>query len=291
MSCAWSRRIAARWATRSSATARRSRLRMVTQGDTHFGEHGWRDRIRAARRSGTRWASTPPRTGVVHGEADGLPSLIVDRYADWLVLQSLSQATDRHLPAIVDALVELLSPKGILARNDPKVRTLEGLEQTVEVLYGEVPEFIEVREGPVTYQVDPRHGQKTGLFLDQRENREAAAGMRAADCSTASATTAASRCIWPTSASRCWRWTHRPMPSRASPPTPRATTCRTSTAREGNVFDELRVLRARRRAVRHDRARPAGLCEEQGVGREGVVRLQGHQPARAAAAVAWAACS
>ena len=55
------------------------------------------------------------------------------------------------------------------------MRTLEGLEQTVEVLYGEVPEFIEVREGPVTYQVDPRHGQKTGLFLDQRENREAAA--------------------------------------------------------------------------------------------------------------------
>ena len=112
---------------------------------------------------------------LVHGEADGLPSLIVDRYADWVVLQSLSQATDRHRPAIVEALVELLAPKGILARNDPKVRTLEGLDQSVEVLYGEVPEFIEVREGPVTYQVDPRHGQKTGLFLDQRENREAAA--------------------------------------------------------------------------------------------------------------------
>jgi 23S rRNA (cytosine1962-C5)-methyltransferase len=69
----------------------------------------------------------------------------------------------------------LLQPAGILARNDPKVRTLEGLDQHVEVLHGTVPESVLVREGPIEYEVDLRRGQKTGLFLDQRENREAAA--------------------------------------------------------------------------------------------------------------------
>jgi 23S rRNA (cytosine1962-C5)-methyltransferase len=78
------------------------------------------------------------------------------------------------MPEITAALVELVGPKGILARNDPRVRQLEGLEQKVEALYGDVPERIEVCEGAVRYDVDPWHGQKTGLFLDQRENREAA---------------------------------------------------------------------------------------------------------------------
>jgi 23S rRNA (cytosine1962-C5)-methyltransferase len=72
-------------------------------------------------------------------------------------------------------LNDLLHPAGILARNDPKVRTLEGLEQRVDVLAGDIPDTVSVREGPVEYDVDLRHGQKTGLFLDQRENRDAAA--------------------------------------------------------------------------------------------------------------------
>jgi 23S rRNA (cytosine1962-C5)-methyltransferase len=79
------------------------------------------------------------------------------------------------LPEITRALVELARPAGILARNDPRVRLLEGLEQKVDVLYGEVPETIDVREGHIHYSVDPYRGQKTGLFLDQRENRIAAA--------------------------------------------------------------------------------------------------------------------
>ena len=112
---------------------------------------------------------------LVHGEADRLPSLVVDRYADYLVVQALSQAIDRLLPEITRLLVELLSPRGILARNDPRVRLLEGLDQRVEVLHGTVPETIDVREGHVTHAVDPYRGQKTGLFLDQRENRVAAA--------------------------------------------------------------------------------------------------------------------
>lgn len=112
---------------------------------------------------------------LVHGEGDLLPSLVVDRYGDYLVVQALSQGMDRLLPEVTRALVERLSPAGILARNDPKVRALEGLEQKVEVLHGEVPDTVAVREGPVEYDVDLRRGQKTGLFLDQRENREAAA--------------------------------------------------------------------------------------------------------------------
>lgn len=111
---------------------------------------------------------------LVHGEADRLPSLIVDRYGDHLVVQALSQGIDRRLPDITEALVSLLHPAGILARNDPRVRLLEGLEQKVEILYGEVPDRLEVREGAVRYDMDPWQGQKTGLFLDQRENREAA---------------------------------------------------------------------------------------------------------------------
>ena len=111
----------------------------------------------------------------MHGEADLLPSLIVDRYGDYLVMQTLSQGMDRLAPTLVKLLVELTGAKGVLARNDPKVRTLEGLEQKVEVLHGEVPETIDVTEAGITYAVDPWRGQKTGLFLDQRENREAAA--------------------------------------------------------------------------------------------------------------------
>jgi len=111
---------------------------------------------------------------LVHGEADRLPSLIVDRYGDHLVVQALSQGIDRRLKEITAALADIVRPAGILARNDPRVRLLEGLEQRVEVLAGAVPEHLEVREGAVRYQVDPWKGQKTGLFLDQRENREAA---------------------------------------------------------------------------------------------------------------------
>jgi len=99
----------------------------------------------------------------------------VDRYGDYLVVQALSQGVDRLLPDLTRILVELARPAGILARNDPRVRLLEGLEQRVDLLHGAVPEAIEVREGAVRYQVDPYHGQKTGLFLDQRENRVAAA--------------------------------------------------------------------------------------------------------------------
>lgn len=150
-------------------------LRMLTRGDAPADEALIRQRLEHAigYRETLQLDATAYR--LVHGEGDLLPSLVVDRYADYVVVQALSQGTDRLLPQITRMLVEILAPAGILARNDPKVRALEGLDQTVAVLHGEIPDSVVVREGPVTYEVDLRKGQKTGLFLDQRENREAAA--------------------------------------------------------------------------------------------------------------------
>jgi len=150
-------------------------LRMLTHLDADAGPDLWRRRIETAMRFRDSLHIDATAMRLVHGEADLLPSLIVDRYGQWLVLQALSQGVDRLLPTIVEMLVELTAPAGILARNDPRVRQLEGLEQKVEVLHGTVPERIEVTESGIRYDVDPWHGQKTGLFLDQRENRAAAA--------------------------------------------------------------------------------------------------------------------
>ena len=150
-------------------------LRMLTLGDAAADISLWRTRLEAALRFRASLNLDATAYRLVHGEADLLPSLVIDRYADYLVVQALSQGVDRMLPAITKVLVELVAPNGILARNDPRVRQLEGLEQKVEVLHGTVPESVVVREGPIEYEADLWKGQKTGLFLDQRENREAAA--------------------------------------------------------------------------------------------------------------------
>jgi 23S rRNA (cytosine1962-C5)-methyltransferase len=150
-------------------------LRMLSYGETIADDDLVRRRLEAAVSFRQTLDIDASAYRLVHGEADLLPSLIVDRYADYLVVQTLSQGMDRLTPIVVSVLTELLQPLGILARNDPRTRLLEGLEQRVEVLAGDVPETVEVKEGPVIYDVDLRRGQKTGLFLDQRENREAAA--------------------------------------------------------------------------------------------------------------------
>ncbi len=150
-------------------------LRLLTRGADPADLSLWRSRLQEAVRFRESLAIDATAFRLVHGEADRMPSLIVDRYGDYLVLQALSQGVDRLLPDITRLLVELLQPAGILARNDPRVRLLEGLEQRVEVLHGSVPDSVEIREGHVVSRVDPHRGQKTGLFLDQRENRTAAA--------------------------------------------------------------------------------------------------------------------
>ncbi|HVO12418.1 MAG TPA: class I SAM-dependent rRNA methyltransferase [Vicinamibacteria bacterium] len=169
------------WSSRSEI-----RLRMIERSHQPV-EGFWRQRIERARAWRHTIAAGAEAYRVVHGEGDGLPGLVVDRYGDYLVLQTLSQATERAKPEIVSELVQLFDPRGIVERNDPRVRTLEGLEQTVSVPYGEVPETVEVREGDLRLRVDLRRGQKTGLFLDQRENHLAVrryARGRALDCFT-----------------------------------------------------------------------------------------------------------
>jgi len=226
---------AAFWSSQSQIA-----LRMVALGDEVVGDGTWRHRLAAAvaQRDLLHIDATAYR--IVHGEADRLPSLVIDKYGEYLVVQALSQATDRRLPELTEALVELLAPKGILARNDPKVRTLEGLEQAVQVLHGEIPSNVQVREGAVQYAVDLWHGQKTGLFLDQRENRVASAQYargRMLDCFSyngAFALSLAPRCsdvlALDASADAVARITqHAALNGLMN-----------VTAREANVFDELR---------------------------------------------------
>jgi 23S rRNA (cytosine1962-C5)-methyltransferase len=124
---------------------------------------------------------------VVSSEGDLLPGLVVDRYASWLVLQTLNQGMDRARDLIVDCLTELLHPSGILARNDASVRRLEGLPLETVVVAGEIPNRVPIEMNGLKLEADLLHGQKTGIYLDQRENYVAAARCargRVLDCFT-----------------------------------------------------------------------------------------------------------
>jgi len=110
---------------------------------------------------------------LVHAESDYLPGLIVDRYGEWLVLQSLTLGIERWKQALVDLLVDAVGGvRGVYERSDVDVRAKEGLSPSTGVLYGEKPpELVEVLEGGYRFLVDVRQGHKTGFYLDQRENR------------------------------------------------------------------------------------------------------------------------
>ena len=225
-------------------------LRMLTRDARPIDEAFWRARLDAAIRFRDTLRLDATAYRLVHAEADLLPSLIVDRYGDYLVLQALSQGMDRLVPTLVPILVELTGALGVLARNDPKVRLLEGLPQTVEKLYGDVPEVIDVREGAIRHAVDPWHGQKTGLFLDQRENREAAARYahgRLLDCFSYNggfALPLAAQCASVDALDISADAVARIAVNAA------ANGIANITAREANVFDELRHLE--REGVRYD---------------------------------------
>ena len=125
---------------------------------------------------------------LVFAESDRLPALIVDAFGDVLVLQCLALGMDRFKQDVVDALVQEMNPRGIWERNDVPVRRLEGLEETTGLLYGDVPDRVEILENGVRFLVDVKKGQKTGFFLDQKENRAAiapfVAGKKVLDCFT-----------------------------------------------------------------------------------------------------------
>lgn len=122
---------------------------------------------------------------VVFAEADDLPALIVDKYDDILVCQFLSLGIDKRKDMIVKCLVDVLSPRGIYERSDVQVRQKEGLEEHTGLLYGEVPDEVIITENGIKMSVDVKNGQKTGYFLDQKENRLASrryAKGRVLDC-------------------------------------------------------------------------------------------------------------
>ena len=163
------------------------RLRFLSASAGPIDAAWWTERIRAAaaRRVGidaTAWR-------VVHGEADGLPSLVVDRYGPYLVAQLLSAGLERVRDDVLAGLREALHPDGILLRHDAAIRRHEGLSLEVTLAAGTVPQIIEVAEHGIRYRAAPWTGQKTGAFLDQRENRvlaaaHARAGGRALDLFT-----------------------------------------------------------------------------------------------------------
>lgn len=131
----------------------------------------WRARLQRAlaRRATLEHDTTGYR--LVHGEGDGCPSLVCDRYEHWLVVQLMSAGLERFRREIVEALIDLTGAQGILARNDVALRDREQLPREVVVLHGTVPREIEISEHGVRYLAAPWDGQKTGAFLDQRENR------------------------------------------------------------------------------------------------------------------------
>ena len=108
---------------------------------------------------------------MVFAESDNLPALIIDKYGDVLVMQCLSLGIDLRKQMICNCLVKLFNPKGIFERSDVSVRKKEGLPEIKQVLYGEVPDYQEIIENGIRMLVDVKNGQKTGYFLDQKENR------------------------------------------------------------------------------------------------------------------------
>jgi len=145
-------------------------LRMLTRGEERLDGEWLRQRLMAAaaRRREIRGTNA---VRLVHGEADGLPGLIVDRYGDVLVVQIRNMGMERWREPIVEALRALFAPRGIYERSDVEAREEEGLEPRTGLLWGEVPEPVEVVEDGLVFETSVARGQKTGFYLDQRENR------------------------------------------------------------------------------------------------------------------------
>jgi 23S rRNA (cytosine1962-C5)-methyltransferase len=144
-------------------------------------------RIRAARKFRESVVMDSTAYRLVYAEADFLPGLIIDRYGDCFAIQALDQGMDRAIPEIVAALEDQFAPRAIVARNDAAVRSLEQLPREIRVLSGEVDGPVAIHMNGFQMEADLLHGQKTGVFLDQRENYLAVARWgrgKALDCFT-----------------------------------------------------------------------------------------------------------
>lgn len=157
------------------STVSRIALRFVTETDEAVDRAFWEARLNRAIDFRRRVVRDADAYRLIYGEADGFPGLVVDHYAGHLAAQALHPAMERLLPEITELLQEHLSPGSITLRHDAEMRQLEGLPLEVKTMWGEPPPLVMVQERPARLYVDLRRGQKTGLFLDQRENRQAAA--------------------------------------------------------------------------------------------------------------------
>ncbi|MBL7997201.1 MAG: class I SAM-dependent rRNA methyltransferase [Candidatus Kapabacteria bacterium] len=160
-------------------------LRYNAEPDTDF----FISRLRDALRLRERLFADEPAYRLCFGESDLLPGLIIDRYGDYCAVQHLSAGADLRAGMISDALQAVLPGlRGIIAKNDSQLRTKEGLTRTEQILFGEIPDTLTIRENGVQLDVSLLHGQKTGYFLDQRLNRKTVAdyahGLRVLDCFT-----------------------------------------------------------------------------------------------------------
>ena len=162
-------------------------LRFLSQTEESIDRDWWRQRIlkAIARRDGLTADTNAYR--LVYAEGDLLPSIIIDRYNDVLVLQTLAQGSERIKQLLIEILVEEVGPRAVIERNDVRVRQYEGLELTASVLHGQAPDEFQIVQDGIRFLVAPLSGQKTGSFLDQRENRIAARALahgRGLDCFT-----------------------------------------------------------------------------------------------------------
>lgn len=148
-------------------------IRLLTREDVAVDRAFFTERLRRAAEFRERVVENSDSYRLVYGDGDLLSSIIIDRYGDYLVVQTLSQGAERLKDLLIEILVELFSPKGILERNDPRVRLLESLDQRVGILYGDVPDEIVTNENGIKFAISLAKGQKTGSFLDQRENHAA----------------------------------------------------------------------------------------------------------------------
>ena len=162
-------------------------LRMLSRRDESINSAFIRRQVKAAIDYRRKFADLDS-CRLIFAESDGLPAVIADKFGDIVVLQVLCLGMERFKQDLVDAIVEEVHPAGIYERNDVPVRELEGLSQQTGLLYGEVPDRVEMVENGVHFWVDVKEGQKTGFFLDQKENRAAIAPFvkdaRVLDCFT-----------------------------------------------------------------------------------------------------------
>ena len=164
-------------------------LRLLSDKPETVDRGFFRERLAAALAHRERVVQNSDAYRLVFSEADRLPGLIVDRYGPYVTLQTLNQGMDRARDLIAECIQELLAPAGILARNDASIRKLEGLPLEVVRLAGEIPERVQVLMNGLKLEADLLRGQKTGVYLDQRENYVAAgrwASGRVLDCFTSS---------------------------------------------------------------------------------------------------------